>query len=130
MARYDRHYDYGLRGRRETTWPRAPRRPYDAALRPERSGDDFLSFDERRAVRPNRVVARYNADYVWGNRGDPYPENYHSFTGDQEERIGDWRYYREPYTTIGGTRTWRGAPQPIDFDRSYDPYDRQYRGRR
>jgi hypothetical protein len=64
---------------------------------------------------PNRVVARYNLDYVVGDHGPRYPRNPYPFTGDREDRVGDLRYYQRPYYTIGGTRTYRG-------------YDPEFRG--
>lgn len=118
MARYDRSYDFGLRGARETNRFRRSgayrARGYDAA------------YESRSAPRPNRVTARYNLDYVVGNRGKQYPRNFNTYMGDREDRIDDLRYFRAPYTTIGGTRTFRGASQPFGYDRGYFRYDRDF----
>lgn len=125
MSRYDRSYDYGLRGYRQTTRPmmRGYRTPsYDLAY--------DLSYDERvnPGSRPNRVTARYNMDYVVGYRSDPRNRrNYSMYTGDRMDRMGDERYYRQPYMTIGGTRTLRGSSFPIGYD--YPVYGPNYGGR-
>jgi hypothetical protein len=113
MARYDRHFDYGMRGYRETAAARARGgRPY--AYDRERTDRDLW---ERL---PNRVTARYNADYVYGyDVGDQYDRNFNFYTGDRIERMGDERYYHRPYMTIGGTRTSRGAPRPIGYEYPY-----------
>lgn len=135
MARYNRNYDYGLRGYAETS----PERQREA-FRTRRYDQDglFGARDRRNEPRSNRVTARYNADYVYGARGDVddpgyygYPRNFNMFTGDRPDRIGDDRYFRQPYTTIGGTRTNRGASMPIGYDRDFDDYDREFipRGR-
>ncbi len=128
MPRYDRSYDYGLRGYQEAAAARnrgAFRTgAYDRGLR---TG----AYDRPYGL-TNRVTARYNAEYVWGDRGDRYPRNYTPFAGDREQRIGDLRYYRQPYTTIGGTRTFRGSTMPIGYGDDYDyaDYDRDFRGGR
>jgi hypothetical protein len=103
MPRYDRQYDYGLRGYRETT-ERLPPRGFAGRIP---APDEPL---------PNRVTARYNADYVYGDRGPRYPRNFNTFGGDRERRVGDFRYFRQPYSTRGGTRTFRGAAEPIGYD--------------
>lgn len=126
MPRYDRSYDYGLRGMRETARGRAPRVVY---------GSDYRGvYDERAAPRyGNRVTARYNMDYVYGARGDRsaadygYPRNFHMYTGDRMDRMGDERYYRQPYMTTGGTRTLRGSNFPTGYD--YPDYGPDYGGR-
>lgn len=132
MPRYDHHdYDFGLRGRRETM----ERRPYGerdfgAGPRARAAYDrDYDGFNVPPTVYPNRVTARYNDDYVYGGRGAGRraPENYHPYGGDREERIGDASYYHAPYTTIGGSRTWRGAPSPYRYDRDLDRDDRRPR---
>lgn len=123
MARYDRYperrYDYGLRGYDDLSPRRMPRAAAERAA----------GWSDRRAApRSSRVTARYNADYVFGGRGEEnYPRNYNMFTGDRPDRIGDERYYRRPYTTIGGTRTFRGAPHPIGYDSDYEDYDVDFR---
>ena len=116
MAPY-RNYDYGLRGDRE-------------AMR-GRYGGDFqrrsLGYDERFRPRTNRVTARYNLDYVYGNQGDRYPRNDNFGTGDRMDRIGDPRWYRRPYMTTGGTWTMRGSVDPIGYD--FPTYGPNYGGR-
>ena len=124
MARYDRGYDYGLRGYREGPPPRfrsGPRAPvrYDPMT------------DERSAPRgQNRVTARYNLDYVYGARGPRYDRNFRMYTGDRDDRMGDPRLYRRPYTTIGGTHTLRGSSSPTGYDApDYGPdYGGRYPG--
>lgn len=125
MPRYDRSYDNGPRGWRERPAFGPPNR-----FRPSRYGYDYDVAGGGRGRRlPNRVTARYNMDYVAGNRGDRYPRNYNTFGGDRIDRIGDLRYYRQPYTTIGGTRTWRGASRPFGYDTEFVAgYDRDYQG--
>ena len=123
MPRYDRHYDYGLRGARETGGPR-----YGADYGgppPSR----FPRYDERGIPRTNRVTARYNADYVYGARGRPGYDhrNYMMYTGDRPDRMGDERYYRQPYMTRAGTRTLRGSSFPTGYD--YPDYGPNYGGR-
>ncbi len=123
MARYDRGYDYGLRGWSDTVRPRdlaerggtfgyAAGAGYDAAMR-------------RAASLPNRVTASYNRDYVYP-RPDDRSVNYTSYGGDVEGRIGDMRQYQRPYGTIGGTSTWRGGGRPVGWERGYAGYDRTY----
>ncbi|MBA4156783.1 MAG: hypothetical protein H0X65_04835 [Gemmatimonadetes bacterium] len=131
MSRYDRHYDYGLRGYAETS-PEQLRETFRAP-RYDQDGLFFNAQDRRNEPRSSRVTARYNNDYVYGARGevhDPryygYPRNFNMFTGDRPDRIGDGRYFRQPYTTIGGTRTNRGSSIPMGYDRDFDDYDRQY----
>ncbi len=117
MPRYNRSYDYGLRG-------------YNQANRFRGRGSAARGYDQpdygRGRPLPNRVTARYNMDYVTGNRGERYPTNPNTFTGDREDRVGDLRYFRTPYTTIGGTRTYRGASEPFGYDRDYFSYDRNF----
>lgn len=124
MPRYDRHYDYGLRGYREATAPRN-RGTFRSTAYDRPTG---AAYDRPYGL-TNRVTARYNAEYVFGDRGDRYPRNYTPFGGDREQRIGDLRYYRQPYTTIGGTHTFRGAPMPMGYGDDYDyaDYDRDFR---
>jgi hypothetical protein len=124
MPRYDRNYDYGLRG-----YPQATAFRGQPTFRQRGSAYDYdLSANADRHPLPNRVTARYNMDYVVGNRGDRYPRNFNAFTGDREDRVGDLRYSRAPYTTIGGTRTYRGGSYPSGYDYGYDRYDRDFRG--
>ncbi|HET7274022.1 MAG TPA: hypothetical protein VFI91_02515 [Longimicrobiaceae bacterium] len=104
--RYDRHFDYGMRG-----YPDAPPpRDFEGSPVDERRSRERLG---------NRVTSRYNADYVYGGRGSIPPPNYNMYTGDRPGRIGDERYYRKPYRTIGGTHTWRGSNEPIGYDYPY-----------
>lgn len=121
MSRYDRHYDYGLRGARQTGGPRygaAYEGRYGGAYRGE--GPRMSNpYDERGIPRVgNRVTARYNADYVYGARGlSGYDHrNYMMYTGDRPDRMGDERYYRRPYMTRAGTRTLRGSSFPTGYD--------------
>jgi hypothetical protein len=123
MARYDRGYDYGLRGWRETAPPRGPVRTrwvgrggYDRGYGP--------------GPLPNRVTARYNLDYVREQHPGEHPVNYTPYGGDRVGRIGDMREYAAPYFTLGGTRTWRGGGYPIDWARGPRRYDRDYPPRR
>jgi hypothetical protein len=128
MNRYDRQYDYGMRGFRQTTRPIGwGRGPYDRFGRydaPYRMTTDERSYP--RGPRPNRVTARYNLDYVVGYP-ERYDQNYNMYTGDRMDRIGDERYYRRPYLTIGGTRTLRGSSFPTGYD--YPDYGPSYGGR-
>ena len=120
MARYDRSYDYGLRGAREA----APR-PFRGGPRPRGRYD--VMYDERSRPRTNRVTARYNTDYVYGARGQRYDRNFNMYTGDRMDRMGDERMYRRHYQTIGGTRTLRGSSSPTGYD--YPDYGPSYGGR-
>jgi hypothetical protein len=112
MSRYDRSYDFGMRGYRQTTRPlgmgRGRRfsydRPYDLSYTGGERG--YLPL-------PNRVTARYNRDYVDGQRGYDRPYGFQG--GDRPDRMGDETFYRRPYSTIGGTRTMRGADGPRGF---------------
>lgn len=129
MARYDRSYDYGLRGFRGPA-PRISRgSEFGAGRRPPPSGyDRRFGYDERNQARQGtRVTAPYNADYVTGARGRPYDRNYTMYTGDRLDRMGDGRMYRQPYNTIGGTRTMRGATFATGYD--YPEYGPDYGGR-
>jgi hypothetical protein len=119
MARYDRQFDYGLRGFRESPHPRTG---YGGR------GRGYEQEGTPPEVRPNRVSARYNRDYVTGDRGERYPQNPQPYGGDREERVGDARAYREPYLTRGGTRTWRGSAPGgfMTYDRDFADYDRDY----
>jgi hypothetical protein len=128
-----RSYDYGLRGYGETV---SPRRMHAAGREgTSRGGPADGRLDRRSEPRTPRVTARYNRDYVaydhdfsYGARGEGnYPRNFNMFTGDRPDRIGDPRYYRRPYTTIGGTRTFRGAREPMGYDRDFDVDDPELR---
>jgi hypothetical protein len=116
-----RNYDYGLRGARDTTPPRFRgdyrMRGYDAPYLREPG----------RPPRPNRVTARYNRDYVYGNEGERFPRNYNFYTGDRMDRMGDERWYRRPYMTTGGSWTLRGSAYPTGYD--YPDYGPNYGGR-
>jgi hypothetical protein len=112
MSRYDRQYDFGLRGYRQTTRPMMDGRyggsPYDQGYR---AGFDERAFPEQRYS--NRVTARYNLDYVVGNRGERYERAY----GPEDRyRMGDESAMRRPYYTQGGSRTMRGTSMPIAYD--------------
>jgi hypothetical protein len=131
MANGNRRYDFGLRGSADTSGFRgdAPQRLPMGGRGPGGGGD------RRMEPRTPRVTARYNRDYVaydhdfsYGARGEGnYPRNFNMFTGDRPDRIGDPRYYRRPYTTIGGTRTFRGAREPMGYDRDFDVDDPELR---
>ncbi len=112
MPGYDRHYDYGMRGYRETMRAFGPR----AFGHPRYDGD-----------MPRHVTARYNLDYVVGTRGDRYPRNFNMYGGDRMQRNGDMRYYRQPYMTRGGSYTLRGSNFPTGYD--YPDYGPNYGGR-
>jgi hypothetical protein len=136
MAGSERRYDFGLRGypdttRRRVAGPREPRwegNRYAAAPDPR---------DRRREPRTPRVTARYNRDYVaydrefeYGARGpDNIPRDRGGWSGDPRAYVEDERGYRRPYSTIGGTRTFRGSPEPMGYGRAADPYDRDLRRR-
>jgi hypothetical protein len=136
MAYNERRYDFGLRGYSDTTRRRmaGPRQPQGQA---SRSGGGADRRDWNSGTRTPRVTARYNRDYVaydrdfdYGARGeDNYPRTFNPFAGDRPLDIGDERDYRRPYTTISGTRTFRGAPEPMRYGRDFNPYERDYRRR-
>jgi hypothetical protein len=135
MARYDRNYDYGLRGYNQTS----PERLREAFRGRRYDQNEFFigAQNRRQEPRSNRVTARYNRDYVdHAYDGDVkprqygYPRNFNMFTGDRPDRVGDNRYYRQPYNTIGGTSTSRGASTPFGYDRDFDDYDREFFPRR
>jgi hypothetical protein len=65
---------------------------------------------------PNRVTARYNLDYVHPH-GERRPVNYVAYGGDREGRIGDMGEMARPYTTIGGTSTYRGGSREVGWER-------------
>ena len=121
MARYDRQYDFGLRGYRQTTRPMMDHRyrphPYDSGYR---ATFDERAYPEERLA--NRVTARYNRDYVTGHSGERYDRNYTMYGADHPDRMGDSRFMRRPYFTQGGTRTMRGASIPVQYD--YPDYRR------
>ena len=121
MPQYDRPYDFGLRGYRETAPRRRPLVGYER---------DYPPANRRMAQRSNRVTARYNLDYVEGNRGPEYPRNPNPYGGDREIPVGDIGLYQRPYTTIGGTRTYRGSMRPLGREPGLDLYDRDFRRRR
>jgi hypothetical protein len=114
MSRYDERYDYGLRGSRPT---------------PDgRSLDRSEIRDRRIGPRGPRVTARYNREYLFGGRGvDAYPRNNYPFGGDRPGRMVGSGAYRRPYLTVGGTRTFRGLPEPIAYDHELRWYDAGYR---
>lgn len=129
MARYDRSYDFGMRGYRQTTRPLGMgyggRYAYDRSY-----GASYPGDGPGYPPLPNRVTARYNRDYVDGRRG--YDRFYGFRGGDRPDRIGDESFYRRPYSTIGGTRTLRGASSPCGFvPGPFAPrYDRRFRDER
>lgn len=123
MSRYDRQYDFGLRGYPQTTRPMIDRRHarYDRLF--------GSRYDERDFARPRfnqRVTARYNMDYIRGY-SDARPVEYNMYSGDHPARTGDHRYMSRPYLTQGGTRTMRGASFPTGYD--FPDYGPSYGGR-
>lgn len=104
-----RRYDYGLRG----VPAAAP--PYYRSGPGGPPAYDY-DMDRRLAPRTNRISAPYNIDYVYGARGGRYDRNYSMYTGDRPDRMGDERMYRSPYTTTGGTWTYRGSSGPTGYD--------------
>lgn len=109
MARYDRHYDYGLRGYRETTFPTGP------GARPRARGRQDFAYPRTPPTErySNRVTAGYNRDYTYDRPYRGYERNYNPYGGDRIGRIGDMQDYLHGYYTIGGTRTSRGAFRPM-----------------
>jgi len=63
----------------------------------------------------NRVTAPYNLDYI-RERGPVYPRNPNPYGGEWIGQIGGEEAYRPPYLTRGGTRTYRGMPDPLGYD--------------
>ena len=133
MRGYDRGYDYGLRGFRQTAPRQPPVRTREVGGHP--GYDRFRDFPVagHPSPMPNRVTARYNMDYVREQHPGERPVNYVPYGGDRVGRVGDMREYQAPYGTIGGTRTWRGA-RPMGWEREarYDldyRYDPRGRGR-
>jgi hypothetical protein len=125
MAYGNRRYDFGLRGSADTSGFRgdAPQRLPMGGRGPGGGGD------RRMEPRTPRVTARYNRDYVYGGRGeDNYPLNFDPYGGNSQGRIGGDDMYRRPYTTIAGTRTFRGSPDLFRSDRDQQGYDRNFRG--
>lgn len=104
MSRYDRSYDFGMRGYPQTTRPLG-RRPM---RRPRYDGYFDLSGPamDRDFPVPNRVTRRYNREYVDDrlNAARSYGFGFRDY-----DRMVDEEAYRRPYRTIGGTRTMRGA---------------------
>ncbi|MBV9773557.1 MAG: hypothetical protein JO040_06380 [Gemmatimonadetes bacterium] len=133
MARYDRSYDYGLRGYRETTY-RGGGQGWDtgrgAPPRPRGYGQDF-GYSRAPGRYFNRVTASYNRDYTYDQPYRGNARNLNPYGGDRIDRIGDLQSYYHPYMTQGGTRTWRGGYQP-PMEVPRDPlqdgrgYDRDY----
>ncbi len=131
MFRYDRSYDYGLRGapRPSTGYDRDThqRRPsagfdgqqsggYDNGYRGGFEDHRYERRADPRARAANRVTAPYTYDYVYGGRGDRFPRNFNAYTGDRPDRIREADAFRRPYVTEGGTRTWRGSVRAPGYD--------------
>ena len=148
MRGYDRGYDYGLRGFRQTAEWRDPVRTrfvgggYGSDFRGSaggyggdyrgargRYGMDYgggardYGADYGYGAEPftNRVTARYNLDYVREQHPGERPVNYAPYGGDRVGRVGDMREYHAPYQTTGGTRTWRGG-WPMGWERQQARY--------
>lgn len=125
MPRYDRHYDYGLRGNGDSAAARPPMRAAPRGYDRGFTNRYDYGFRGHPGVHPNRVTARYNRDYVYDERPQ-YEVNYNAYGGDREGRVGDmWEYIR-PYHTIGGTRTYRGSSRPMGWERGYAGYGADY----
>jgi hypothetical protein len=131
MFRYDRSYDYGLRGAprqaRSSAPDGRPRRPnagfegprqggYEGHYRGTPGDDRYERRADPRARAGNRVTAPYTYDYVYGGRGARRPRNFNAYTGDRPDRIRDGDAYRRPYSTEGGTHTGRGSIRPYGYD--------------
>jgi len=132
MARYDRSYDYGLRGYRETAGPSG------RGARPRAWGDQDVSYPARAAGGySNRVTASYNRDYTYDRPYRGNERNFNPYGGDRIGRIGDMQDYLHTYDTRGGTHTSRGGywPQrepprdPLEDNVRFG-YDWDLRGRR
>lgn len=108
MARYDRSYDYGLRGYREATWPTGR-----GAMPRARGEQDFAYPRTPPGQYSNRVTAGYNRDYTYDRPYRGYERNYNPYGGDRIGRIGDMQDYLHSYDTIGGTHTSRGGFRPL-----------------
>lgn len=107
MSRYDRGYDFGMRGYPQTTRPllrRTPRRP-----RYDRYYDFSGGWDGPDLPPSNRVSRRYNREYVDDRLNAARAYGYGLRN---PNRIVGEDAYRRPYQTIGGTRTSRGTPGP------------------
>lgn len=135
MARYDRSYDYGLRGYRETAPMRGRGWDTGRGAPPRTQGyDRDFGYSRGPGRYFNRVTARYNLDYTYDQPYRGNARNLNPYGGDRIDRIGDLESYYHPYTTIGGTRTWRGGFQPPmepprdPLQDGYRGYDRGYRG--
>jgi hypothetical protein len=107
MSRYDRSYDFGMRGYPQTTRPLA-RRPMRRP-RYDRYFDGSYSAADGDFPMLNRVTQRYNREYVDDrlNAARAY-----GYGGVHSDRTVDESFYRRPYSTIGGTRTMRGSNYP------------------
>ena len=127
MARSDRHYDYGLRGWRDTAPQRPPvRTRYARDVGGRGVYDDDFGHGYRPDAMPNRVTARYNLDYVREQHPGERPINYVPYGGDRVGRIVDPGEYQRPYMTTGGSRTWRGGNRPVGWEREDPRYDVDY----
>jgi hypothetical protein len=122
MARHGNRYgyDFGLRGFDHTVSVRREAHP------PHRAAGASRPAGAYGPVRPNRVLARYNRDYVHPDR-DRLPRNHVAFGGDRGERVGDLRYGYRPCLTTGGSRTWRGGSQPVGWETARR-YGRDFQG--
>ena len=123
MGRYDRNYDFGMRGYPQTTRPLTRGRM--GFPDPEREYAMGRGMD-RGVPLPNRVTERYNRDYLT-DRPSGYRRSYAMYGGDRSDRTGDPRIYRRPYITNGGSWTMRGASFPTPYD--YPDYGPNYGGR-
>lgn len=138
MRGYDRGYDYGLRGFRETAqWREPVRTRYVGRDGWMGRGDGFRRSPTRYGAPygddygyeagpfSNRVTARYNLDYVRDRHPGERPVNPVPYGGDRVGRVSDGRDYHAPYQTSGGTRTWRGE-WPMGWERQDLRYDADF----
>src|SRR5690606_16775586 len=105
MTRYDERNDRSMRG---DPWPPPFRRRSRRAVY-DRRFQDWYSLGPGEVPLPNRVTRRYNREYVDDRLNE---RNAYGLGGDRFGRMGGEELYRAPYQTIGGTRTFRGAPPP------------------
>jgi hypothetical protein len=125
MREGDRRYDYGMRGRDDSPAGRGGR----PSRAPMGGRSRIDGADERMETRTPRVTARYNREYVHGPSGDEVRSlNPNPYGDDGSGRIGGADRMQRPYTTVAGTRTFRGSPPPPRYDRMFS-YDRGFRRR-
>lgn len=110
MSQYDRQFDFGLRGYRETTRPFIdPARGYNRGYP---GGIEERADPESRAA--NRVTARYNLDYILGPGDSRYAREYQRFRGEFPSEMTGERPARHTYFTAG--RRGRYGAYRYDWD--------------